>query len=207
MKYFKYITITALSLMLFAACAKEKEATEEYTEVSYYKMDSNGDLMRPTGYRDWVYVGTPVTPNELNNGAAAFPEFHNVYIDPMSYKHYKKTGKYREGTVMVKELVSVGDKAATSGIGYFQGDFLAVEVTIKSKELYPDEPGNWAYYGFHTDDAGNLPATQKPFGAQHCNICHQTSAAEDWVFSQYYPVLRAAKGVGENVNPEDSDKR
>jgi hypothetical protein len=26
-----------------------------------------------------------------------------------------------------------------------------------------------------------------------CNACHQQSAAEDWVFSQFYPVLREAK--------------
>jgi len=40
---------------------------------------ANGKLDRPTGYREWVYVGTPVTPNDMNNGKAAFPEFHNVY--------------------------------------------------------------------------------------------------------------------------------
>jgi len=57
----------------------------------------------------------------MNNGKAAFPEFHNVYIDPMSYDHYKKTGIWREGTILMKELVSVGGKAAVSGNGYFMG--------------------------------------------------------------------------------------
>ncbi len=45
---------------------------------------TDGELQRPTGYREWIYVGTPVTPNEMNNGKAAFPEHHNVYIDPKS---------------------------------------------------------------------------------------------------------------------------
>jgi len=45
---------------------------------------TDGELERPTGFREWIYVGTPVTPNDLNDGAAAFPEFHNVYIDPES---------------------------------------------------------------------------------------------------------------------------
>lgn len=44
----------------------------------------NGELERPTGYREWVYVGTPVTPNDMNMGKAAFPEHHNVYIEPNS---------------------------------------------------------------------------------------------------------------------------
>jgi hypothetical protein len=28
--------------------------------------------------------------------------------------------------------------------------------------------------------------------AAMCNKCHQDNARTDWVFSQYYPVLRAA---------------
>jgi hypothetical protein len=28
--------------------------------------------------------------------------------------------------------------------------------------------------------------------AASCNTCHETSAAKDYVFSQYYPVLRAS---------------
>ena len=43
---------------------------------------SDNALVRPEGYREWIYVGTPHTPNDMNNGNAPFPEFHNVYIDP-----------------------------------------------------------------------------------------------------------------------------
>jgi len=68
----------------------------------------NGELQRPTGYREWVYVGAPVTPNDMNKGKAAFPEHHNVYIDPESWSHWKETGKFRDGTILVKELVSNG---------------------------------------------------------------------------------------------------
>src|SRR4051812_17728824 len=62
---------------------------------------AEGKLKLPTDYRHWVYVGASVTPNELNGGAALFPEFHSVYIDPESFAQYEKTGKYREGTVVV----------------------------------------------------------------------------------------------------------
>lgn len=89
----------------------------------------------------WIFVGTPVTPNELNDGKAPFPEFHNVYIDPVSYKHYKKTGKFRDGTLMVKELVSVGSKSAPSGNGYFQGEYIGLEATIKDSKRFTEEPG------------------------------------------------------------------
>jgi hypothetical protein len=159
----------------------------------------DGELQRPTGYREWIYVGTPVTPNEMNNGKAAFPEHHNVYIDPMSWKHWKDTGKFRDGTILVKELVSVGSKAAVSGQGYFQGEFIGLEATIKSKADFPDEPGNWAYFNFSSEGHKTLTPTATAFPSASCNACYQNAAADDFVFTQYYPVLSAGKGAGINA--------
>ena len=157
----------------------------------------NGELERPTGFREWIYVGTPVTPNDLNDGKAAFPEHHNVYIDPESWAHWKKTGQFRDGTILMKELVSVGSKAAVSGKGYFQGDFIGLEATIKSKKHFPGEPGNWSYFSFSNPDLKTLKSTAKAFPTASCNGCHAGAAADDWVFTQYYPVLRGGKGKGE----------
>ena len=47
----------------------------------------------------------------------------------------------------MKELVNVGSKAPVSGKGYFQGDLIGLEATIKSKKHFPNEPGNWARPG------------------------------------------------------------
>jgi hypothetical protein len=33
----------------------------------------DGKMKRPDGYRNWVYVGAVVTPNDLNDGEAASP--------------------------------------------------------------------------------------------------------------------------------------
>ncbi len=156
------------------------------------RFNDGGELIRPEGYREWMYVGTPLTPNDLNDGNAPFPEFHNVYIDPESWAHWKRTGAFREGTVLVKELVSVGSKKAVSGRGYFMGEFVGLEATVKSKDRFPKEPGNWAYFSF--GHSYPLAQTARAFPAGDCNACHDASAADDWVFTQYYPVLRAAKG-------------
>lgn len=152
-----------------------------------------------TGYREWVYVGSPVTPNDMNDGKAAFPEHHNVYIDPKSWAHWKETGKFRDGTILIKELVSNGSKAAVSGAGYFQGEFIGLEATIKSKKLSPNDPGHWSYYSFSSKDHKTLTETAKAFPAKSCNACHAASAADDFVFTQYYPVLSAGKGAGNNA--------
>ena len=192
-----FTRMTALSaipravLGLILTIVAVSAAAEEYYTIK------DGQLERPTGYREWVYVGTPVTPNDMNDGKAAFPEHHNVYIDPDSWAHWKETGEFREGTILMKELVSVGTKAAVSGNGYFQGDYIGLEATIKSKKHFPDEPGNWAYYSFSTPDHKTLATEAKAFPAASCNGCHAAAAADDWVFTQFYPVLRAGKAAGE----------
>ena len=133
----RYLSLhrAAFGLVLAAAIASAS-ATEHY-------WISDGKLERPTGYREWIYVGTPVTPNDMNNGKAAFPEHHNVYIDPVSWAHWKETGEFREGTILIKELVSVGTKVAVSGNGYFQGEFTGFEHAVKDAplaEIPPDSP-------------------------------------------------------------------
>ena len=97
------------------------------THASEAFLMKNGELERPTGYREWIYVGTPVTPNDMNDGKAAFPELHNVYIDPKSWEHWKNKGEFRDGTIIIKELVSVGSKSAVSGKGYFMGEYIGLE--------------------------------------------------------------------------------
>jgi len=153
--------------------------------------DEDGQLKQPKGYRKWIYVGTPLTPNDMNGGKAAFPEFHSVYINPAAFAHYEQTGKFPDGTVVVKELTSVGTKRATSGKGYFMGDFIGLEVAVKDQSRFQDEPGNWAYFSFGHE----LPLKDlaKPQPVANCSACHGASADDDYVFAQYYPVLRAAK--------------
>jgi hypothetical protein len=152
---------------------------------------ADGKLKQPTEYRHWIYVGASVTPNDLNRGAALFPEFHSVYIDPESFAQYEKTGKYRDGTVMVKELARVGGKEETSGKGYFMGDFNSLEVAIKDSNRFKNEPGSWAYFSFEYKPTVEKEAA--PHATVACNKCHQDNAEEDFVFSQDYPVLRASR--------------
>jgi len=154
--------------------------------------NAEGELIRPDfRFREWVYIGTPLTPNELNPPEAPFPEFHNVYIHPDDFDHWKNTGTFPDGTVIAKELVLVGSKQAVSGTGYFMGEFAGLEITIKDAKRFSDEPGNWAYFSF--GHSYPLADSAKPFPTEACNACHETSAADDFVFTQYYPVLRAAK--------------
>ena len=189
--------LVGVFLTLAAALPEVTQQAPDFPKPSF---NEDGNLIRPdVSYRQWVYVGTPLTPNDLNPPEAPFPDFHNVYIHPDDFDHYSRTGDFPQGTVIVKELVSVGSKQAVSGNGYFMGEFIGLETTIKDAERFPEEPGNWAYFSFgHSyplaDEAAALPPAA-------CNGCHEASAADDFVFTQYYPILSAAKGPGTAGNP------
>lgn len=178
------------------AVAAQPSGTTGTPDSEKPRYTTAGKLIAPSAdvYREWIFVGTPVTPNDMNDGEAPFPEFHNVYINPTSWKEWKKTGRFPNGTVMVKELTSVGSKSATSGNGYFQGEFTGLEVSIKDHKRYPSESKGWGYYSFGHSYPLAKEAAVREFVS--CAQCHVNNAAEDMVFSQYYPPLRAAKSKG-----------
>ena len=72
------------------------------------KFTADGKAMIPENWREWVYIGTPLTPNALNGGEAPFPEFHNVYIEPTAYAHWQKTGEFAEGILRFSVPIGAG---------------------------------------------------------------------------------------------------
>jgi hypothetical protein len=182
-----FVVIVAMSFAGQVAADDHGKYTASFTE--------DGNLIRPEGWREWIFVGSPVTPNSLNGGAAPFPEFHSVYIDPVSWAQWKKTGTFREGTMFAKELTTVGDTAATSGIGFFNGELMGFEIAHKDTNRYSEDSGGWAYYSFghHAEPYANSTAAMPN---EACAACHTAAAADDMVFTQYYPILTTAKGAG-----------
>lgn len=192
--------LPGIGLSLMLAFATPSSVIAENTvsaSTSYLSFNDKGELVRPTGYREWIFIGTPLTPNDMNNGKAAFPEFHNVYIDPASWSHWKKLGEFPDQTLIVKELVSVGSKQAASGNGYFQGEYIGLEASVKSKKNFPDVPGNWGYFRFTIENSQQLRKSSVVQANENCSSCHQAKAAIDQIFTQYYPVLRAARAKGD----------
>jgi hypothetical protein len=190
--------LVAGSLSLVAA---PQVSAQNGPSVARATFNADGKVQQPKNWRQWIFVGTPLTPNALNDGKAAFPEFHNVYIEPGAYAHYARTGKFPEGTQIAKELVMIrapdgankdGSTNEVSGVGYFQGEFVGLELTVKDTRRFAKEPGGWAYFSFgHKGQP--YAKTAAAFPAASCNACHQAAAADDFVFTQFYPVLRAAK--------------
>lgn len=165
----------------------ESLAQQSAAKNSPVEFNDDGSINQPVGFRKWVFLGTPVTPNDMNDGEASFPEFHNTYMDPESFSYVEQHGEYRDGTVIVKELTSVGSKVQPSGNGYFQGDFTGLEVSIKDSKRFADEPGNWAYFSFGHKYPLKAKASKNTVAS--CNSCHAQNAT-NFVFSEVFPVLK-----------------
>lgn len=194
------IVMAALSSAALTGCANSVKP-QDTKKVNVASFNANGSVQQPVDWRKWVFVGSPLTPNALNGGTAPFPEYHNVYVEPTAFAVYEKTGTWPEGTQIAKELTliyqnnndSLGTSTEVSGRGYQQGEFQGLEMTVKDSTRFSNMPGGWAYFSF-----GHQPQpyekTAEAFPAESCNACHQENAGDDFVFTQFYPVLRAAKG-------------
>lgn len=185
------VAIAAAHLVPAApAVAQDKANTAKWTR--------DNQLVLPKGWREWVFLGAPLTPNALNGGAAGFPEYHNTYIDPKSHAAFKRTGKFPEGTVIFKELQLTlpgddanGSRAEVSGRGYFPGAFNGADVAVKDSKRCADT-NNWCYFNFgHKAEpyAAKAPIMPK----DKCAFCHIANATDDMVFTKFYRLLRKSK--------------
>ena len=145
-------------------------------------------LLRPAGYREWMFVASNLGMGYREGAAARDPEFHNIYIQPEAYRAFRKTGQFPDGTMLVMERVSSGTNASINRTGRFQDQFLGIEAAVKDEKRFPEK---WAYF-----DLGASAARAKAFPKEACWSCHHEHGAVDNVFVQFYPVLKAAVGGG-----------
>jgi hypothetical protein len=145
--------------------------------------DASGALERPEGYREWIFVGASLglsyAEGASNDGHG---EFHNVYLRPEAYQHYRRTGRFPDRTVLVLELFEAASKVAPSKQGLFEGRCTALEAAVKDTRL----PDGWGYFSF--GDGSEAKAKAHP--RTSCFACHVEHARVDNVFVQFYPVLR-----------------
>ena len=162
------------------------------------QFEAKETLLRPTGYREWVFVGSSMglqyakNPEEDRVGERRGPAsqvYHNVYINPSSYRTFSKTGQFPEGTILILELANADIKKEPGLQGSYQKDFVGLEASVKDSKRFAE---GWAYFSFDGPN-GKVKDKAQPFPRDECWSCHHQKAATDHVFTQFYPVLRAVK--------------
>lgn len=181
-----FISFAALSLPAYTV-ATLLGAAPPQTAARFEGKDT---LLRPDGYREWVFVGSSLGLRyEEGKKQPDLLEFKNVYMDPAAYRAYKATGVFPQGTVLVLETAAGEEKKEAGLRGTFQKGFTGLAAAVKDKERFPD---GWAYFSF-SDGPGKSKAKAQPAKKAACYDCHRQKGAEDHVFTQFYPVLKAAR--------------
>jgi hypothetical protein len=198
----------ASSLYLLVAAPAAAAQVEQPSVV----FNADGTVNLPTGFRKWVFVGAPLTPEGLNDGKyncdaagenctkSNFPEYHHVYIEQKNVDAYLKTGDFPEGTVIVKELTRVlkpmfpdSSRIEPSGRGYFNGEYNGIDMSIKDSKRFA-KTNNWGFFTFgHHPMPYEKTSAERP--ASECAGCHIANVAKtDMTYIQFYPLLRDKVG-------------
>ncbi|MSV29461.1 MAG: cytochrome P460 [Bryobacterales bacterium] len=145
-------------------------------------------LIRPEGYREWIFVGSSIGMGYKDGDPPANAGFHHIYIQPEAYRQYVKTGTFPDKTMLVMEKVTAGTNASINKHGRFGAASEGIEASVKDERF----PEKWRYYDFIGQ--GGPPLKQaKAFPKDRCWNCHFEHAATDNVFVQFYPVLKEAR--------------
>ncbi len=142
----------------------------------------DGQLRRPEGVDRWVLVGTSLGLGYTDATEAGPGMFHRVYLEPSAYEHFRRTGGFREGTMLALAIRRPERRVPPSRAGWTEGELVALELAVKDGSRYA---AGWAYFDFGRDRP-----TAPPFPAERCAACHAEHAALDNVFTQFYPQLR-----------------
>ena len=160
-------------------------------------------LIRPEGYRAWVFVGSSLGLEydpKAEKTAPGLAEFKNVYIDPAAFREFAESGKFPEGTVFILETASSATMKEPGLQGTVQKDYIGLSAAVKDTRRFKE---GWAYFSFK-EGTGKFRQSAKPAAKSACYDCHRKHGAIDNVFTQFYPVLRAAAPKSSSAPPNQN---
>ena len=181
-----HLIVLLLAVLAGAGCGIEvSKAAGEREDMTTPEYDAAGDLLRPEGYRRWVFVGATLGLRYTKDGEAADEgpgSFHNVYVQPEAYDYFMEHGVFPEKTILAMETYETGTREPKSELtgGYFEDAFVGLSAAIKDSERFEEK---WGYVTFKG-------ATASPFPKARCFDCHEEHGAVDNVFTQFYPILK-----------------
>ena len=142
---------------------------------------ATGELVRRDDWPRWVFLGASLNLSYDEEPPPA-DFIANVFMEPSAYARFEETGEFPEGTQTVAVgYLATGEAAPAEG-GLYAGERVVFEMSVKDSALDPLVP--WRYYSF--GEGASAPANPR----EACFDCHAEHAETDFVFTQFYPVLR-----------------
>ena len=187
----KAFAITGIAGLLAIAAVQEHSdtTTPRIGANTEGVVDATGNLRVPDDYRaTYQFLGSWAVAANQGQGSK---ELHVVYGSPGTVAGYRKDGRFRDGTVLVKEVFEAANEAMTTGTvahaHTLKGWFVMVKHSsgdFAGNKLWGDGWG-WSWF-----DAANPSKTTSTDYRKDCLSCHVPARASDWVYVDGYPPLR-----------------
>ena len=189
-----FIPVVVLALVI--ALSYHEVKSQGATSFSGFDLvDKTGNIRKPDGYRDrYQILGTFTVFNAIPMASGSPSEkegeSHYTYASPGTAEYYRKTGKFPDGTVLVKEVFGTDHCKLTTGDAHWASRTIQWFVMIKDeKGRYPGNPlwgDGWGWALFKSDAPDKQVSTDYK---RDCLGCHIPAQATDWIYVQGYPVL------------------
>jgi hypothetical protein len=160
-------------------------------QVAAPQFTAEGKLLRPEGYRKWVFVSSGYGMS-YTQSPSGMQMFTNVFVTPAAYDYFVANGKWPDKTMFVLEVYGSTSRGSINKHGSYQTDFAGLDVEVKDEARFADK---WAYFNFSqtTTKAASADTPSK----NECWKCHEQNAAVEHSFVQFYPeLLKIARAKG-----------
>jgi tetratricopeptide (TPR) repeat protein len=173
------VVVCLVSLVLLVAGNGRNVAANPSNSSNLPVYNSDGKLALPANYREWVFLTSGFGMN-YSTGPVSNPMFTNVYASPEAYQGFKQAGAWPDKSMFVVEIYSPASHGSINKAGHYQDAFHGLDIEVKDSS----RPSEWSYYNFNpgTSSANAL-------GGGACANCHNTNAAVEHTFVQFYPTL------------------
>ena len=106
----KVVTLIAVLLLLLLAGFQQGRSQSQNNYSGYDLVDKAGNIRKPSDFRErYQAIGTYMVLNPNGN------QMHVTYASPGTAEIYRNTGKFPDGTVLVKEVFGTDHAQLTTG--------------------------------------------------------------------------------------------
>ncbi len=165
-----------LPVVLLLMGAAPVEAPQRFT--------ADGAFIPPADYREWVFLSSGLDMSYSEAPAMDDQSmFGNVFVDPGSWREFKRTGHWPDGTIFVLENRGASSRGSINKRGKYQSEAtMGAEAHVRDEKRFKD---GWGFFAWDTA----APARMIPYQAA-CYSCHQAHGAVDTTFTQFYPTAK-----------------
>lgn len=193
-----YMKIVATFVVILACSALRADETLSATFDSV--VDKSGNISMPKRFpRDWAFLGTwSIADDDVETSSAASGHgaagLHNVYTQQATIDHFRETGSFPDGAVIIKELLTAATTTMTTGTvsrgTKVEGWFVMVKDTKGRFQASPLWGDGWGWSLFNADQTDKTVTTNYK---TECIGCHIPARKDDWIYLSGYPALTATK--------------